>query len=38
MLLAYQLQKAMHEKAGAEDRGVKRARLPVLRTPRCPPR
>jgi len=37
MLLAYQLQKAITEKSGAEDRGVKRARFWVCATPRCPP-
>lgn len=31
MLLAYQIQKAITEKSGAEDRGVKRARFQVLR-------
>ena len=36
MLLAYQLQKAITEKAGAEDRGVKRARFWVLRDAEMP--
>jgi N-acetylmuramoyl-L-alanine amidase len=36
MLLAYQLQKAITEKAGAEDRGVKRARFQVLREAEMP--
>jgi N-acetylmuramoyl-L-alanine amidase len=36
MLLAYQLQKAITEKTGAEDRGVKRARFAVLRSAAMP--
>jgi N-acetylmuramoyl-L-alanine amidase len=36
MLLAYQLQKAITEKTGAEDRGVKRARFAVLRSAEMP--
>jgi N-acetylmuramoyl-L-alanine amidase len=36
MLLAYQLQKTITEKAGAEDRGVKRARFQVLREAEMP--
>ena len=36
MLLAYQLQKAITEKTGAEDRGVKRARFWVLRDAEMP--
>jgi N-acetylmuramoyl-L-alanine amidase len=36
VLLAYQIQKAITEKAGAEDRGVKRARYAVLRTAEMP--
>ena len=36
MLLAYQIQKAITEKAGSEDRGVKRARYAVLRTAEMP--
>jgi len=36
MLLAYQLQKAITEKIGAEDRGVKRARFWVLRDAEMP--
>jgi len=36
MLLAYQIQKAITEKAGAEDRGVKRARFWVLRDAEMP--
>jgi N-acetylmuramoyl-L-alanine amidase len=36
MLLAYQLQKAITEKTGAEDRGVKRARFQVLREAEMP--
>src|SRR6185503_3366637 len=36
MLLAYQLQTAITEKAGAEDRGVKRARFRVLREAAMP--
>ncbi len=36
MLLAYQIQKAITEKAGTEDRGVKRARYAVLRTAEMP--
>jgi len=31
VLLAYQIQKAITEKTGAEDRGVRRARFAVLR-------
>lgn len=36
VLLAYQIQKAITEKAGSEDRGVKRARYAVLRTAEMP--
>ena len=36
MLLAYQIQKAMTTKLGMEDRGVKRARLAVLRSAQMP--
>jgi len=36
MLLAYQIQKAITEKTGAEDRGVKRARFQVLRDAEMP--
>ena len=36
VLLAYQLQKAITEKTGAEDRGVKRARFQVLRDAEMP--
>lgn len=36
LLLAYQLQKALTERTGAEDRGVKRARFAVLRQLNCP--
>ena len=36
VLLAYQIQKAITEKAGAEDRGVKRARFAVLRDAQMP--
>lgn len=36
MLLAYQIQKAIIEKTGAEDRGVKRARFAVLRSAEMP--
>jgi N-acetylmuramoyl-L-alanine amidase len=36
MLLAYQIQKAITEKTGAEDRGVKRARFQVLRDATMP--
>jgi len=36
MLLAYQIQKAITEKTGAEDRGVKRARFWVLRDAEMP--
>ena len=36
MLLAYQIQKAITEKAGSEDRGVKRARFEVLRLAEMP--
>ena len=36
ILLAYQLQKSITEKAGAEDRGVKRARFQVLREAEMP--
>ena len=36
MLLAYQIQKAITEKTGAEDRGVKRARFAVLRSAEMP--
>ncbi len=36
MLLAWQIQKALAEKSGAEDRGVKRARYAVLRTAEMP--
>ena len=36
MLLAYHLQKAIVQRAGAADRGVKRARYAVLRTVRMP--
>jgi len=36
MLLAYQIQKAIIEKTGAEDRGVKRARFWILRDAEMP--
>ena len=36
MLLAYQIQKAITEKTGAEDRGVKRARFWILRDAEMP--
>jgi N-acetylmuramoyl-L-alanine amidase len=36
MLLAYQIQKAITEKTGAEDRGVKRARFQILRDAEMP--
>jgi N-acetylmuramoyl-L-alanine amidase len=36
MMLAYQIQKAIAEKTGAEDRGVKRARFAVLRSAEMP--
>lgn len=36
MVLAYQIQKAIAEKTGAEDRGVKRARFAVLRSAEMP--
>jgi N-acetylmuramoyl-L-alanine amidase len=36
LLLAYQIQKAITEKTGAEDRGVKRARFAVLRDAEMP--
>ncbi|HYV30378.1 MAG TPA: N-acetylmuramoyl-L-alanine amidase [Candidatus Binatia bacterium] len=36
MLLAWQIQKALSEKAGTEDRGVKRARYAVLRSAEMP--
>ena len=36
MLLAYQIQKSITEKTGAEDRGVKRARFWVLRNAEMP--
>ncbi len=36
LLLAYQLQKALVARTGAEDRGVKRARFAVLRELNCP--
>ena len=36
MVLAYHLQKALTQRLGAEDRGVKRARFAVLRTPQMP--
>lgn len=36
MLLAFQIQKAITEKTGAEDRGVKRARFAVLRGAEMP--
>jgi N-acetylmuramoyl-L-alanine amidase len=36
MLLAYQIQKAITDKAGSEDRGVKRARFEVLRLAEMP--
>jgi N-acetylmuramoyl-L-alanine amidase len=36
VLLAYQIQKALAEKAGSEDRGVKRARYAVLRAAEMP--
>jgi N-acetylmuramoyl-L-alanine amidase len=36
MLLAYQIQKAIAERTGAEDRGVKRARFAVLRSAEMP--
>ncbi len=36
LLLAYQIQKAITEKTGAEDRGVKRARFAVLRSAEMP--
>jgi N-acetylmuramoyl-L-alanine amidase len=36
VLLAWQIQKALSQKAGAEDRGVKRARFAVLRSAEMP--
>jgi N-acetylmuramoyl-L-alanine amidase len=36
ILLAYQIQRAMVNRLGAEDRGVRRARWEVLRTPEMP--
>lgn len=35
-ILAYQIQKAVIKRTGAFDRGIKKARFAVLKTPRCP--
>lgn len=35
-ILTYEVQKAMIKRTGATDRGIKRARFVVLKTPRCP--
>ncbi|OGV39393.1 MAG: hypothetical protein A2020_09205 [Lentisphaerae bacterium GWF2_45_14] len=35
-ILTYEIQKAVIKRTGAFDRGVKRARFMVLKTPRCP--